>query len=70
MLSHGGMHGHAWFGTRVGEDIHFMAEVEQAGDLPENKSLRNDRELADEEGDAQGIVHRAGCNEIVWNTSA
>jgi hypothetical protein len=58
---------HTIFAAGIGEDVNVVAEVEQAGNLPEDECLRGDGKGAHEDANAQGAIHGPVRS---WNTSA
>ena len=64
------MLGRVRFGPRVRVDVHFMATVEQPGDLAEDEGFGKDRKTSDEHRDAKRAAHFLTFKLIVWKTSA
>ena len=59
------------FGPRVRVNFHFMAKVEQPGDLAQYEGLGDDGKAADEHRDAQRLAHKRSLSRSIdWNTSA
>ena len=57
VLFHFRLHGAPKFAAGIGVDVHFVAQLEEAGDLPEDEGFRDDRKAADKHRDAQPLAH-------------
>jgi hypothetical protein len=52
------------FGLGIGEDLHFVAQIEQPGDLAQDERLRNHRERVQKEGDAERPIRRRSATRL------